>query len=50
MIRFLAVLLFVLLFLILSTPLMLIEWIIGKFNQPLKDRSSSPSSTGRSAG
>lgn len=40
MIRFLAVLLFVLLFLILSTPLMLIEWIIGKFNQPLKDRSS----------
>lgn len=40
MIRFLAVLLFVLLFLILSIPLMLIEWIIGKFNQPLKDRSS----------
>lgn len=40
MIRLILVLLFVFLFLVLSTPLMLIEWIIGKFNQPLKDRSS----------
>ena len=40
MIRLILVLLFVLLFLILSTPLMLIEWGIGKFNRPLKDRSS----------
>lgn len=40
MIRFIFVVLFVFLFLVLSTPLMLIEWIIGKFNMPLKDRSS----------
>ena len=40
MIRLILVLLFVFLFLVLSTPLMLIEWIIGKFNQPVKDRSS----------
>lgn len=38
MIRLILVLLFVFLFLVLSTPLMLIEWIIGKFNQPVKDR------------
>ena len=31
---------FVVLFLVLSTPLMLIEWIIGKFNKNLKDQSS----------
>ena len=40
MIRFIFVVLFVVLFLILSTPLMLAEWIIGKFNPGLKDRSS----------
>lgn len=40
MIRFILVASCVILFLILSTPLMFIEWIIGKFNQDLKDRSS----------
>ena len=40
MIRFIFVVLFVVLFLILSTPLMLVEWIIGKFNPGLKDKSS----------
>ena len=40
MIRFILVATFVILFLILSIPLLLIEWIIGKFNMDLKDRSS----------
>lgn len=40
MIRFILVATFVVLFLILSIPLLIAEWIIGKFNQPLKDRSS----------
>lgn len=40
MIRFLIVAGFVILFLIFSTPLMLAEWIIGKYNPSLKDRSS----------
>lgn len=40
MIRFIIVCIFVVLFLVLSMPLMLIEWIIGKFNPSLKDRSS----------
>lgn len=40
MIRFILVATFVVLFLILSTPLMLAEWIIGKFNMDLKNRSS----------
>ena len=40
MIRFILVVTFVVLFLILSTPIMLVEWIIGKFNPSLKDRSS----------
>lgn len=40
MIRFLILVCFVVLFLILSTPLMLIEWIIGKFNTDIKNRSS----------
>lgn len=40
MIRLILVLLFVFLFLVLSTPLMLAEWIIGKFNMPLRDKSS----------
>lgn len=40
MIRFIIVASFVVLFLILSIPLLIAEWIIGKFNQSLKDRSS----------
>ena len=40
MIRFILVVLFVVLFLILSTPLMLVEWIIGKFNPMAKEISS----------
>lgn len=40
MIRLLFVAGFVILFLILSIPLMFIEWIIGKFNMDLKNRSS----------
>ena len=32
MIRFISVAVFVVLFLILSIPLMIAEWIIGKFN------------------
>lgn len=40
MLRFIIVATFVVLFLILSIPLLIVEWIIGKFNQPLKDRSS----------
>lgn len=40
MFRFIAVCIFVVLFLVLSTPLMFIEWIIGKFNVEVKDRSS----------
>ncbi len=40
MIRFFVVCSVVILFLILSIPLLIAEWIIGKFNQPLKDRSS----------
>lgn len=38
--RTILVVLFVFLFLVLSIPIMLVEWIIGKFNQNLKDRSS----------
>lgn len=40
MIRLIFVAVFVILFLILSTPLMFAEWMIGKFNPGLKDRSS----------
>ena len=40
MIRFILVATFVILFLLLSIPLLLIEWIIGRFNMDLKDRSS----------
>lgn len=38
--RTVLVVLFVVLFLVLSIPIMLVEWVIGKFNQDLKDRSS----------
>lgn len=40
MIRFLLVSSFVVLFLILSIPLMIAEWMIGKFNMDVKNRSS----------
>lgn len=40
MIRFILVVIWVVLFLILSTPLMLAEWIIGKFNMDIRNRSS----------
>ena len=40
MIRFILVAAFVILFLIVSIPLMLVEWIIGKFNMDIKNRSS----------
>lgn len=40
MIRFLIVALFVVLFLILSIPLFLVEWILGKFNPHARDISS----------
>lgn len=38
--RTILVALFITLFLILTIPVMFVEWIIGKFNQDLKDRSS----------
>ncbi len=40
MIRFILVVCFVILFLILSIPLLIAEWIIGHFNVDLKNRSS----------
>lgn len=40
MIRFIALVLFVLLFLIGSIPLLIVEFFIGKFNPDLKNRSS----------
>lgn len=40
MIRFILVATFISLFLILSIPLMIVEWIISKFNTNSKDRSS----------
>ena len=40
MIRFILAVTYLLLFLILTIPLLLVEWIIGKFNPGLKDRSS----------
>ena len=40
MIRFIVVASFVVLFLIFSIPLLIAEWIIGKFNMDLKNRSS----------
>ena len=40
MIRFLLVATFVILFLVISIPLLFIEWIIGKFNMDLKNKSS----------
>lgn len=40
MIRFICVAVFVILFLILSIPLLIAEWIIGKFNMEWKNKSS----------
>lgn len=40
MIRFIIVASMVVLFLILSIPILMVEWIIGKFNPSMKDRSS----------
>lgn len=40
MIRFILIATFVVVFLVLSIPILLIEWIIGKFNPTLKDNSS----------
>ena len=40
MFRFIIVCIMVVLFLVLSTPLMFVEWIIGKFNMDVKNRSS----------
>ena len=40
MFRFIIIVTFLILYLILSIPVLLAEWIIGKFNPGLKDRSS----------
>ena len=40
MIRFIAIVAFIVLYLILGIPLLIAEWIIGKFNMDLKNRSS----------
>lgn len=40
MIRFILVIIFVVLFLVLSIPLLIAEWIIGKFNPTVKGKSS----------
>lgn len=40
MFRFIILASFVVLFLIFSTPIMLVEWIIGKFNMDVKNKSS----------
>ena len=40
MIRFICIAVFLILYLILSIPVLLVEWIIGKFNRRAKDISS----------
>lgn len=40
MFRFICVAIFVILFLVIGSPLLIAEWIIGKFNMDLKSRSS----------
>ncbi len=40
MIRFILCAIFLILFLILSIPILIVEWIIGKFNMPVKNTSS----------
>jgi len=40
MIRFIVAILFVVVFLILSLPILLVLWIVGKFNQRAKDEAS----------
>lgn len=40
MIRFIIIVLYLILYLVLSLPVLLVEWIVGKFNPGLKARSS----------
>jgi len=40
MIRFLLIILFLVSFLVFSIPVLIVEWLIGRFNIPLKNRSS----------
>ena len=40
MIRLIVIFIYLILYLILSLPVLLAEWIIGKFNPQLKDKSS----------
>lgn len=40
MFRFISIVIFLVLFLVLTIPLLIIEWIIGKYNMDLKNRSS----------
>ncbi|MBQ2802585.1 MAG: 1-acyl-sn-glycerol-3-phosphate acyltransferase [Lachnospiraceae bacterium] len=40
MIRYICIISFIVLFLILTLPLLILEWIIGKFNPSLMDRTS----------
>ncbi|MCM1043887.1 MAG: 1-acyl-sn-glycerol-3-phosphate acyltransferase [Candidatus Gastranaerophilales bacterium] len=40
MIRLVLIAIFLILFLLLSAPIMVVEWIVGKFDKDLKDRSS----------
>lgn len=40
MLRFIIIVIFVVLFLVLSIPLLIAEWIIGKFSMDIKNRSS----------
>ena len=40
MIRLILVAVFLISFLVLSIPILIAEWLIGKYNMPLKDKSS----------
>ena len=40
MIRFICIVIFVVLFLILTIPILFVEWIVGKFNPHARDISS----------
>ena len=37
MLRFIIAILFIIIFLVLGIPVLLVEWVIGKFNRELKD-------------
>ena len=41
MLRFLAILIFLIIFLILTIPVMIVEWIINKFNPSLRRKTSN---------